>query len=332
MNKISLLIFLLLIAVPIAKARVDARFIVEDEKGREIYMMTPEKEKIFGNILVGQQIFFNASSSNSAYPIDGYWWDLDGDGKYDKKVSIPILPYKYEKAGIYNVTLTAVASIIGDGDSVTKTVIVVEKLFAPEAFFTIEKNNDTFIFNASKSYDPDGYIKSYMWDFDGDGKIDERGLWNNYPKISSWRYEKNGYYNVTLKLLDYNYQYGEAIRIIKVSNFENEIDEIEKEIYFTNENNKEKNVEVLVNNNDFYEFSLVSKEKKTLNIKINPQFKNELYIKCDEKEKIFFFEKNDKIEIYIGNDISLGKEKKVDGFEFLLLIFAITFLIKFKIR
>ena len=209
MKKLALIIFLLILIIPVVKARVDARFIIKDEKGRQIYMINPDKEILFGNVLVGQQIYFDASSSNSAYPIDGYWWDLDGDGNYDKKISTPVFNYKYEKAGIYNVTLTAVASVIGDGDSVTKTVVVVEELFAPEAFFSIERNDSIFIFNASRSYDKDGYIKSYTWDFDGDGKFDEDGLWNNYSKISKWKYERNGYYIVTLKLVDYDYQWGE---------------------------------------------------------------------------------------------------------------------------
>ncbi|MBC7081482.1 MAG: hypothetical protein H5T44_04500 [Thermoplasmatales archaeon] len=331
MKKIVLLIISLIAILPVVKARVDARFIIKDENGRQIYMITPDKETLFGNVLVGQQIFFDASSSNSAYPIDGYWWDLDGDGNYDKKVSRPIIPYKYEKAGIYNVTLTAVASVIGDGDTITKTVIVVEKLIPPNAFFTIEKSDEFFVFNTSNSYDEDGYIKSYMWDFDGDGNFDERGIWSSYSKLSNYKYEKNGYYTVILKLVDYDFQWSEAKRIIKVSNMGGEINETEKEIYFINEKKYEKKVGILVNNNEFYEISLSGKGKKSLNIKINPDGENEIFIKEGENEKIFFFEKNDEIKIYIGESIS--SEKRLPGFDILLLIFAIFaifLLIKFK--
>ncbi|MEM1513856.1 MAG: PKD domain-containing protein [Candidatus Thermoplasmatota archaeon] len=330
MEKNILLLIILLLFTPIAKARVDARFIIEDEKGNQIYMKTPEGEILFGNVLVGQQIYFNASSSNSAYPIDGYWWDLDGDGNYDKKVPIPILPYKYEKAGVYNVTLTAVASVIGDGDTVTKTVVVVEKLFPPEAFFTIERNDNIFIFNASKSYDKDGYIRSYMWDFDGDGIIDEKGSWNNYSKSSKWKYEKNGYYTVILKIVDYDWKWSEAKRIIKVSNMEGEINESEKEVYFINEKKDEKNIKIIVNNNEFYEFYISGKSKKSISIKINPYGENELYIKEGENEKIFFFKKDDRIDIYIGENIS--SEKVIPGFEILFFILAIFLLIKFRIQ
>ncbi|MBC7128770.1 MAG: hypothetical protein H5T45_03445 [Thermoplasmatales archaeon] len=330
MKKLALIIFLLILIIPVVKARVDARFIIKDEKGRQIYMINPDREILFGNILVGQQIYFDASSSNSAYPIDGYWWDLDGDGNYDKKISTPVFNYKYEKAGIYNVTLTAVASVIGDGDSVTKTVIVVEKFFAPEAIFSIEKNDSIFIFNASRSYDKDGYIKSYTWDFDGDGKFDENGLWNNYSKISKWKYDRNGYYIVTLKLVDYDYQWGETKRIIKINNMEGEIDETEKEINFINEKKQEKNVGIVVNNNDYYELFLPPKGKKTISIKINPYGENEIYVKEGENEKIFFFWKDDKVNIYMGDDIS--SEKSIPGFEILLLLVSIFLLIKFKIR
>jgi len=330
MKKLALIIFLLILIIPVVKARVDARFIIKDEKGRQIYMINPDKEILFGNVLVGQQIYFDASSSNSAYPIDGYWWDLDGDGNYDKKISTPVFNYKYEKAGIYNVTLTAVASVIGDGDSVTKTVVVVEELFAPEAFFSIERNDSIFIFNASRSYDKDGYIKSYTWDFDGDGKFDEDGLWNNYSKISKWKYERNGYYIVTLKLVDYDYQWGETKRVIKINNMEGEINETEKEINFINEKKQEKNVRIVVNNNEYYELFLPPKSKKTMSIKINPYGENEIYVKEGKNEKIFFFWRNDKVNIYMGDDIS--SEKSIPGFEILFLLVSIFLLIKFKIR
>ncbi len=330
MKKIALLLISLLVVLPVVKARVDAVFIIKDENGRQIYMITPDKEILFGNVLVGQQIFFDASSSNSAYKIDGYWWDLDGDGNYDKKVSNPVLPYKYEKTGVYNVTLTAVASVIGDGDTITKTVIVVEKLIPPVAFFTVERSDAIFIFNASNSYDEDGYIKSYMWDFDGDGNYDEKGTWNSYSKSSNWKYEKNGYYTVTLKLIDYDFRWEEAKRIIKISNMEGEIIEKEKEIYFINEKKDEKKIEILVNNNDYYEISLPGKGKKSINIKINPEGENEIFIREGGNEKLFLFDEDDEIKIYIGNDISL--QKRIPGFDILFLIFAIFLLIKFKIQ
>ena len=51
-------------------------------------------------------------------------------------------------------------------------------------------------FDASGSYDPDGSIVRYHWDF-GDGK-------ESTSKVLTHVYEKIGWYNVTLTLIDNN--------------------------------------------------------------------------------------------------------------------------------
>ena len=50
--------------------------------------------------------------------------------------------------------------------------------------------------NASNSYDPDGTIASYQWDFTDDGVYDAIG------EEAEWEYGSEGYYRITLKVTD----------------------------------------------------------------------------------------------------------------------------------
>jgi PKD repeat protein len=66
--------------------------------------------------------------------------------------------------------------------------------------------NETFIFDGSESYDPDGNIVSYYWDF-GDGNF-------GFTKICSHKYQTPGEYIVTLIVTDENgYTYSKSIPI-----------------------------------------------------------------------------------------------------------------------
>ena len=109
---------------------------------------------------------FNASSS---YDPDGsvasYQWNF-GDGS----TSSMVYPeHNYANAGSYTVVLT-----VTDESSLTDTksrlVTVNEPITSspPVASFTNDCDNLTCTFNASSSYDPDGSVASYQWNF-GDG-------------------------------------------------------------------------------------------------------------------------------------------------------------------
>ena len=71
---------------------------------------------------------------------------------------------------------------------------VVAMNYVPVVQFTYEINGKFVIFDASSSYDPDGYIVNYTWQF-GDGSI-------GYGIIASHNYENEGRYNVTLNIED----------------------------------------------------------------------------------------------------------------------------------
>ncbi len=143
-----------------------------------------------------QNITFNASSS---YDIDGfiinYTWDFNGDGIIDAITDNPVIIYSYSNDGIYNVTLT-VYDNDGFNSTITKQITILNN--PPVANFSFmpinPKTNENITFNASSSYDIDGFITNYTWDF-GDGSI-------AYGKIVQHSYSKDGIYNVTLTIYD----------------------------------------------------------------------------------------------------------------------------------
>ena len=140
----------------------------------------------------GQTISFDASSS---YDVDGtivsYFWDF-GDGIYATGVTAI---HSYISAGQYVVILTVTDD---DGAIDTASVTIIVRNVAPVAQFTESSKtvyvNDEVTFDASTSYDPDGTIVSYVWDF-GDGTT-ATGV------IVSHTYPENGFYVVTLTVTD----------------------------------------------------------------------------------------------------------------------------------
>ncbi len=121
-------------------------------------------------------------------------WDWDfGDGSTSTEQN-PI--HTYDNEGVYFVTLT-VKSDTNLTDSITKIVIISPTpKYPPVADFTYKVNGTTVEFNASSSYDDDGHIVRYIWDF-GDGNTT-----NTTTPIITHNYEKDGVYAVTLTVID----------------------------------------------------------------------------------------------------------------------------------
>jgi len=144
------------------------------------------------SVLVGEVIYFNASAS---YDPDGaivnYIWDF-GDGANASGV---VVEHSYADDGNYTVTLT-VTDDDGAMASTTSTKTVLNR--QPVAIFVESAEtvytSETITFNASASYDPDGSVVSYFWDF-GDGA-------NSTGVTVSHFYADNGTYTVTLIVTD----------------------------------------------------------------------------------------------------------------------------------
>lgn len=150
------------------------------------------------------EILFNDLSYDSDGNIVSWTWDF-GDGNSSTNQN-PI--YKYKDDGIYNVTLTIKDD---DGALSFKSLIVTVKNVKPIANFTYVpksvKVNMVLNFTDA-SYDMDGYIVNWTWDF-GDGSI-------AYGKHAAHSFKKSGIYNVTLTVKDDDGEIGKQVILIKV--------------------------------------------------------------------------------------------------------------------
>jgi len=124
-------------------------------------------------VRVGESATFDASGS---YDPDGsivsFSWRF-GDGGVGYGTSVT---HQYQAAGTYTVTLT-VTDNAGAKATASKIITVVlpvnQRPVAHLAWDISQPNpNQPVTFDASGSYDPDGTIRSYLWDFDGDGRVD----------------------------------------------------------------------------------------------------------------------------------------------------------------
>jgi len=115
-------------------------------------------------------VSFDASSS---YDLDGtivsFTWGF-GDGSAATGVEVD---HEYENDGVYTITLTVIDDDGATDDvksSVNVTAIVLN--ISPVAIFTKSAEtvniDETASFDASESYDPDGSIVSYAWEFGDD--------------------------------------------------------------------------------------------------------------------------------------------------------------------
>jgi len=148
----------------------------------------------------GETVTFDASDS---YDPDGtiilYEWDWDNDGVYDESHTSPIATHSWFQPGNYSVVLR-VTDNDGVNDTETKTVNVVNR--PPVAKFDWTPTNpisyETVTFDASDSYDPDGTIVLYEWDWDNDGVYDE----NHTSPTATKTWDEGGNYSVTLRIKD----------------------------------------------------------------------------------------------------------------------------------
>jgi len=145
-------------------------------------------------VYTGETIYFNASDS---YDLDGYivnyFWDF-GDGTNATGVTVS---HSYAEDGSFTVNLTVTDD---DGSSVVATDVLTILNRAPVASFVVlpqqVTTDDTIIFNATDSYDVDGTIVNYTWNF-GDGNITITS-----SSVITHIYHEYGDFNVTLTAID----------------------------------------------------------------------------------------------------------------------------------
>ncbi len=115
-----------------------------------------------------------SASTDSDGEIVDYAWDFDGDGTFDQNGPEAIVNHTYEVVGVYAVTLR-----VTDDDGATDTDIAIVTVgnppLPPEAAGTaaVDSENPLLVsFDASDSFDSDGEIVRYDWDFDNDGTFE----------------------------------------------------------------------------------------------------------------------------------------------------------------
>ncbi|NWF86495.1 PKD domain-containing protein [Candidatus Bathyarchaeota archaeon] len=149
------------------------------------------------NIQVNSTATFDASGS---YDLDGsitqYMWDF-GDTNITT-VTTPIITHIYNTTGNYTVTLNVTDN---EGlSSIFSRNVTVSIFIPPVANFTYSPSMPSVdyptTFDASASYDPDGSITQYMWDF-GDTNIT-----TVTTPIITHIYNTTGNYTVTLTVID----------------------------------------------------------------------------------------------------------------------------------
>jgi PKD repeat protein len=141
-------------------------------------------------VVLNDTVRFNASGS---YDPDGaliaYFWDF-GDGSNATGVNVT---HRYTKNGIFVVTVT-VTDNDGATSSDTCTITVNTPPVADAGPDHVCLVGDVVYFNGSGSYDPDGEILTYQWNF-GDGV-------NATGSTVTHSYADAGTYTVTLTVTD----------------------------------------------------------------------------------------------------------------------------------
>ncbi len=150
------------------------------------------------NVIAGQTVIFDASTSTDPDGfISQYQWDFQGDGVTD--LSGRRVATRFNTAGTFQVILT-VTDNSGNSASTQQFIQVGQGLTPPVASFTITPSpaapNQTVFFDASSSFDPDGFITQYQWDFQSDGIIDATG------RQVSVSFNTTGTANVSLTVTD----------------------------------------------------------------------------------------------------------------------------------
>jgi len=149
--------------------------IVEIKKIVSVPPLTPNRPPIV-SFTCPSQVRVGELDASGSYDPDGkivsYSWQF-GDGEVGYGVTVA---HQYQTPGTYTVTLTLTDDAGAKATSSEIVQVVPPSNQQPVAYFTWDISqpnpNQSVIFDASGSYDPDGSIRSYVWDFDGDGRVD----------------------------------------------------------------------------------------------------------------------------------------------------------------
>jgi len=102
-----------------------------------------------------------------------YAWDINADGKVDMETQVPTLTAKFDKSGVFAVSVRAFGS-----DGTVKTAS--RRFVITQSVFTIEPAvpiiNQPIVFSLSNLFTAKDQIQKIEWDFTGDGEADETSI------------------------------------------------------------------------------------------------------------------------------------------------------------
>lgn len=158
------------------------------------------------------EVFFNAERSEDPDgTIVSYHWEFgDGGSGLGERPS-----YVYQQPGTYSILLTVVDNEGGTGQIVKEITIdpPIDGNQSPVADFTMSPSGGVaplnVTFNGRTSYDVDGRIVAYVWDF-GDGTSEAGNPLTN-------RYTEPGTYTIVLTVRDNNLDVGTTVKTLVVA-------------------------------------------------------------------------------------------------------------------
>jgi PKD repeat protein len=153
-------------------------------------------------------VTFTATASDPDGSITRYEWDWDNDGTYDEDTgTTPTAQHTFtfnEQGGPYTIGVRVTDDGVPDRMAFATTQVTVDPPNqAPTAIlFPSDEGGSaplTLTFDGSQSFDNDGVITKYEWDWDGDGVYDED---SGTTSTVQHTYTVPGQYHVTLRVTD----------------------------------------------------------------------------------------------------------------------------------
>ncbi|MFC2078558.1 PKD domain-containing protein [Candidatus Bipolaricaulota bacterium] len=153
---------------------------------------------------------FQDESSDADSEITSWKWHF-GDGHDAAGRSVN---HSYETYGEYVVGLRVVDAQ-GEVGVQTRSLSIASRSPVAVFSFSPERPNQSQIvrFDATESFDPDGEITVYQWDFDGDGTIDSESA----EPIAEYEYMSGGRFTPSLQVIDDLSQRSTRERMIDVN-------------------------------------------------------------------------------------------------------------------
>ena len=151
-------------------------------------------------------VTFTATASDPDGTITDYQWDLDGDGSFETDTgTTPTVQHTYQFNEGPPITVTV--QVTDDGTpnlnaSATTQITVDPPNQAPTALFQASNEGGsaplTLSFDGSQSFDTDGVITKYVWDWGDGSALQDTG---NNPMVDH-TFVQPGQYSVTLTVTD----------------------------------------------------------------------------------------------------------------------------------